>query len=106
MYLGMTQKDADLIGYRGSDQGSKLKATYGWYEDNNGINYSGFTALPGGNLYLRAFSNEKYCGYWWSNTEKNMQYSFVRQIWYSGSINRDVMAKEFGVSVRCIKDKN
>jgi uncharacterized protein (TIGR02145 family) len=104
MYLGMTQKDADLIGYRGSDQVSKLKATYGWYGDRNGINFSGFTALPGGNQYARVFLNEKQCGNWWSSTEMNRQESFVRQIWYYSSIYRDGMAKEFGVSVRCIKN--
>ena len=36
MYLGMSQSEADIIGDRGTDEGSKLKSTSGW-RDNGGF---------------------------------------------------------------------
>src|ERR1035437_5591038 len=41
---------ADLSDYLGGEgvAGGKLKATYGWLNNGNGTNSSGFTGLPGG----------------------------------------------------------
>ena len=47
MFLGMSQSEANGTGWRGTDEGSKLKATSGW-SGFNGTNESGFSALPGG----------------------------------------------------------
>jgi uncharacterized protein (TIGR02145 family) len=51
MALGMSQGDADMEGERGTNEGSKLKASEGW-EEGGGINSSGFSALPGGYRYI------------------------------------------------------
>lgn len=61
MYLGLSQTEADDTGYRGTDEGDKLKATTGWYNNGNGTNESGFTALPGikpGRLFLSNHSSD------------------------------------------------
>ncbi len=48
IYLGMSQSEADAGGYRGTDEGNKLKSASGWSSDGNGTNESGFSALPAG----------------------------------------------------------
>ncbi len=48
MTLGMSKGDADGAGPRGGNVGKKMKSNSGWYNNGNGTNSSGFSALPGG----------------------------------------------------------
>jgi len=48
MMAGMCQNDADNIDFRGTNEGSKLKATSGWTDNSNGTDDLGFCAIPGG----------------------------------------------------------
>lgn len=114
MYLGMSQSEADGQYDRGTDEGSKLKSTVGWYSpswfgNGNGNNESGFSALPGGFRF--------YTGTFWPNSLTAMTY-----IWTSSSYDSNIFArnrhllfsstkidrrggsKRRGASVRCIKD--
>jgi len=55
IYLGMSQKEADTIKARGTDEGDKLKeaGNIHWIDLNTGAtNSSGFTALPSGYRYV------------------------------------------------------
>ena len=86
MTLGMSQSEADDSGWRGTDEGQKMKSTSGWFSNGNGTNSSGFTALPGGfRLYLGSFSNIGLYGYWWSATEGNADGAWCRYMYCSSS---------------------
>ncbi|MFC1553371.1 fibrobacter succinogenes major paralogous domain-containing protein [candidate division KSB1 bacterium] len=111
MFLGMSQTDADGGGYRGTDEGGKLKetGTSHWSNPNTGAsNGSGFTALPGGfRSYVNGYFGfpDRYA-YFWSSTEASSSSAWFRRLYYK---NADVMRnshdKREGCSVRCVRDK-
>ena len=105
MHLGMSQAEADRKGWRGTDEGGKLKetGTTHWLSPNTGAtNESGFSGLPGGYRYSAGpVFNLGYFGYWWSSLED----AFYRDLNYNlTSIYRYDTSKDWGFSVRCIKD--
>lgn len=90
--------------------GGALKAsgTAIWASPNTGAtNSSGFTALPGGSRSFDgsfSFDNIKKYGFWWSATG-NGNNAGVRIMEYtSGKLYVDLNDKNFGFSVRCVKD--
>lgn len=91
------------------DSGGKMKATgfeY-WNEPNFGAtNESGFSGLPGGVRGPSGFTDVGQSGFWWSSTETTI---FAAQCYslrhWDGNIgDYSFFNKEFGVSVRCLKD--
>jgi uncharacterized protein (TIGR02145 family) len=89
--------------------GGKLKetGTAHWASPNTGAtNETGFTALPGGyRNYNGTFNNIGYYGYWWSSTETSTTNAWNRLLNYNFSnVFRDFNNKEFGFSVRCLRD--
>ena len=106
MALGMTQAQSDGEGFRGIDQGTQMKAISQWYNDGNGTNASGFSALPGGYRYIDNTINDigRY-GKWWSSTEYSTINARSRLLYFnSGGSYRGYDGKMDGFSVRCIKD--
>lgn len=110
MYLGMSQSEADDLGWRGTDEGGKLKetGTTHWISPNTGAtNESGFTALPGGRRgYYGTFSYIGGLGHWWSSTGHSSADAWYRRMRcdYSG-VGRDYHGYgELGFSVRCVRD--
>lgn len=86
--------------------GYKMKSPTGWCSFGNGDNSSKFNGLPGG---LRDFSGKFYVicdvGLWWSLTEYDALNVWLRSLNYdTGSVGRNDVGKEFGLSVRCLKD--
>jgi uncharacterized protein (TIGR02145 family) len=73
MYLGMSQGQADDTGWRGTNEGGKLKetGTTHWQSPNTGAtNESGFSALPGGYRgYDGYFYTMGFTANFWSSTE-------------------------------------
>lgn len=106
MALGMTQAQADATDRRGTDQGTQMKSTSGWHNNGNGTNTSGFSALPGGCLsHDGGFYNIGPYGYWWSATEYSTANAWFRALGFDGgSIDRRIFGKEYGLSVRCVRD--
>ena len=67
---------------------------------------SGFTALPGGYRFSNGtFSSIGSSGYWWSSTESNTLTAWYRSLLYNSShVGRYIYGKEYGFSVRCVRD--
>jgi uncharacterized protein (TIGR02145 family) len=111
MCLGMSQSEADDIGWRGTDEGSKLAGNAGlWHdgvlENNTNFGTSGFSGLPGGYRNNRGSFNYVGCiAYWWSSSEYSTSDVWSRSLYYSNSVvYRDGANKKTGVSVRCVRD--
>ncbi len=107
MYLGMSQTEADATGWRGTDEGGKLKeaGTAHWNTATGATNSSGFTGLPGGYWYSGGlFLNLTYQAHFWTSNE-NGSYAWSRALFYSNAqIDHSSFHKNYGFSVRCIKD--
>ena len=65
-----------------------------------------FTALPGGyRLYLGTFYGIGDYGFWWSATEYSTSNAWGRYLGYSNSYaGRNYHYKDYGFSVRCVRD--
>lgn len=101
-----------LAGSLGGEDGagSKMKETgvLHWdYPNFFASNESGFTALPGGGRFSDgSFSDLSDHAYWWSATENLQYYVWIR---FLSSTSEDIISsgygyKEYGFSVRCVKD--
>jgi len=106
MALGMTSEQANGIGWRGTDQGTKLKAASSDSPPWDGSNSSGFSALPGGlrdDNYGLFFNLGDYGG-WWSSSPSGSG-AWARSL-YSGNSNvyRSADDVRDGVSARCVRD--
>ncbi len=110
IYLGMSQSEADAAGFRGTDEGGKLKetGTSHWWSPNTGAtNESGFTALPGG---YRSYDDGSFgalsvTGYWLSSTEYSSTDAWIHYItYYFSAVGRDYGDKRNGSSVRLVRD--
>jgi len=110
MHLGMSQSEADSIGWRGSDVGGKLKeaGTDHWDGPNTGaVNESGFTALAGGYRHYTGggFRGMRLSHDYWTSLEYDSDYAWARGMDYATSkILRAYAGKEYGFGVRLVKD--
>jgi len=108
IYLGMDAGSANSEGWRGSDEGGKLKALTSWDEPNEGAtNESGFTALSSGHMtHTGSYVGMGYAAYFWTFSIKETGTAYGRYLESSESkIGRggwDIYDYKF--SVRCIKD--
>ncbi|MCK5684442.1 choice-of-anchor D domain-containing protein, partial [bacterium] len=104
MFLGMSQIDADKTGYRGNEEGKKLRSQSGWF--NNGTDEVAFRAMPGGFKTDDSanFGSLGYTGYFWSSTEDGTDKAWERIIFESNAPFRNADSKLHGFSVRCVKD--
>ena len=105
MALGMSESEANSLGYRGTDQGTQMKTTYGWNGGYNGTNSSGFSGLPGGKRrYDGGFDDAGYNGYWWSSSPLNSNAWDRYLLYYEESVGRTANYRWDGYSVRCVRD--
>jgi len=117
--LGMNDAEVNDTGWRKTyNESRKLKKfdkAYSWNDkEKEEINNSGFSAVPSGartrrDLILPFWGGGRYADYWTStaNDASNAwNRSLVWSPWHPGSdeIFRNTLNKEFGFSIRCIKD--
>ena len=89
-----------------STAGTVLKSTGGWYNDGNGTDAFGFSALPAGCKYsLGDYDYEGSQAYFWSSSEDGSDYAYNMLLDYYGDNVRLLnTSKSLGFSVRCLKD--
>jgi len=110
--LGMSTADAGKTSWRGAHVGEKLRVAspQGWtrYGDVWSTNESGFTALAGGcRLVDGTWGNPGLfaTGFWWTSTVRNGTEAWYRYLDYKNSaVFRSHVSKQYGFSVRCVKD--
>jgi uncharacterized protein (TIGR02145 family) len=100
-----------LTDYLGGENvaGGKMKevGSSSWSSPNtDATNTSLFSALPGGHRTSDGYYNFiGSLGYWWSSTESNAYYAWFRELnYYHGTAGRHDFNKEYGFSVRCLRD--
>lgn len=85
-----------------------LQAGTGLWQDPNtdATNESGFSGLPaGGRFSLGTFLNVGTGGIWWSSSEYVTANAWNRYLYCSGGLAyRDYFNKNYGFSVRCLRD--
>jgi uncharacterized protein (TIGR02145 family) len=103
MELGMSQVEANATGWRGSDQGSQLKASSSDTPSWNGTNSSQFSGLPGGyRSYLgNMVSADLYGVFWCQEMNQKMLGGIYDQV-YSWVYTEEHFNRG-GYSVRCLK---
>ena len=86
--------------------GKYLKSKSGWLENGNGENKYGFSALPGGYGDSEGdFGDFDGSGYWWSSTERNSDYAYLRNIYYNYELVFNPIINNIKLlSVRCVQD--
>jgi uncharacterized protein (TIGR02145 family) len=109
MYLGLSQAEADATGWRGTDEGGKLKesGTTHWNPPNEGAtNESGFSALPGGYRWVDGyFYRMGDYAFYSSSTEDSSHNAWYRDLgWSSSQVRRNCGNEGNGFSVRCVRD--
>ncbi|MBF0431943.1 MAG: hypothetical protein HQK83_11725 [Fibrobacteria bacterium] len=99
--LGMSDSDAGKEGYRGVDEGKKLKSISGWACGEQGLNEYGFKVQPAGLTNSGSFGSLGYSAYFWSSDR------FLRLF----SCDQNNIHREYqsgvdptkGYNIRCIK---
>jgi uncharacterized protein (TIGR02145 family) len=107
IYLGIPPANVDIYGWRGTNEGAKLKSSTGWATGENGINSSGFSALPGGYRYgaTGAYSAIGLLSYWWSSTPDVVPNSWYRRLdGTSSQVYKGTTDKVAGKYIRCLKN--
>jgi len=92
-----------MTDYVGKNEGKKLNATSGWNGNGNGIEWYGFSALPGGGFLYGSFGGVGSNGNWWSASESNSDNAYYKSStswdYDSPSYNKSAL-----LSVRCLQN--
>ncbi len=112
MYLGMNQGEADVLGWRGTDEGGKMKetGTTHWSSPNTGAtNSSGFSARPSSYRYDNgSFTSVGTFTYFWTATKLVDRHALLRGLSFDyatvGRVGIPDTYGPYGRSVRCVKD--
>jgi uncharacterized protein (TIGR02145 family) len=111
-HLGMSSSSAWSTGWRGNNQGSKLKSSSSDVPGWDGSNSSGFSGLPGGLRFPweSFYYNEGARGCFWTSTPSGYTNALNRVLisglssYSTNKIARVSENRHYGFSVRCLKD--
>ena len=81
-----------------------LKSATGWSSSGNGTDTFGFSALPAGWSYHGGYSREGANAYLWSSTEYKSNNAYGMGLSYDIYYVNVELSKDYGFSVRCVKD--
>jgi uncharacterized protein (TIGR02145 family) len=100
-----------LMTHLGGDTvaGARLKESgirHWLFANGAATNESGFSALPGGyRFYEGTFHTCGSNGYWWSGGRSYELYAWSPRLYtYFADVERDLLNRNLGLSVRCVKD--
>jgi len=98
--------DGTNAGIKLKNMGSQFWDTESWQSPNSADNSSGFSGLPGGNRFVGgSFGDLGDMGCLWSSTGFNTYTAWSRYLYDEiGDFGRGYSDKQYGFSVRCIKD--
>lgn len=112
--LGMSEAQSLDIDYRGTDEGAMIKITATaprdahprWDSGNKSNNSTGFSVIPGGARYESGnYGYKGFFGYLWTASEVATNDAWGRILIFSEtSIGRDIVDKNMGMNIRCIKN--
>ena len=105
--IGMSASEMGSSGWRGTDEGDKLKSQDGWAEDGDGDDEFDFGGLAAGHRHYvgNYFDASGLSAMFWTSTPHDVDRAWFRVLNYSESrIQRTRDFKSYGMSIRCIKD--
>lgn len=105
MFLGMTGDNIPPDGWRGNNEGNKLKDGIAWGEAGAEFNLTNFSGIPAG---LRAVNGDFLSlgtsGVWWAANGEGGQLVGHELSTGNGGVRTFQADKKQGYSVRCVKD--
>jgi uncharacterized protein (TIGR02145 family) len=106
-FMGMSPEEVIGFGYRGSDEGLRLKSSNSPYFYWEGVDEVGFSAIGAGrkNGQDGFFHNPGSYGFWWTSTSQTEDLLFRRMLHApTDKVNRESTDINEGFSIRCIQD--
>ena len=108
MTIGLSYEESESLGWRGSNEGGKLKALTTWWDPNSyATDEYNFSAIPAGEVTGAGQTvNSGGWTWFWTTTEANDGAVYWRELGYNlGEIRREyTYGKNDGKSVRCLED--
>jgi uncharacterized protein (TIGR02145 family) len=104
---GYPDPEWNSLGLRGFDASVNIRSTSGWFNNGNGSDIYGFSALPGGFYYFASGSFDELLTtlVFWTSTQVDATYAIDRELYFNtDQIVRNETWKNLGASVRCLQD--
>jgi uncharacterized protein (TIGR02145 family) len=105
-HYGVGDAQWDLTNWRGYDAGKNLKSKNGWDNSGNGTDLYGFNAFPGGQTQITGgFCCQSQNAPFWTSSpfdDNNAWIHYMKYYYYL--VSRIYIDKNWGYSIRCIKD--
>jgi uncharacterized protein (TIGR02145 family) len=105
--IGMSFGETIQSGWRGFDEGNKLKAQHGWFGGGDGLDEFDFGGVSAGHRHYLGnyFDDSGTDAIFWTASSQNSTHAWYRALsWEESQIQRLADYKTYGHSIRCVKD--